>query len=127
MTAGFKNNESLLEENLNTLKVGAISAIALLSLIVVLQNTQAVETKLLFLTLTLPNAALLFGTLIVGFVIGVVITGHIVSSAKRTPPVPTTQSSRAIGTRRTHPSSYPTNVDVRSNAQRAEAAGQAES
>jgi len=112
---------------LNTLKIGAIIAIALLSLIVLLQNTQAVETKLLFLTLTLPNAALLFGTLIVGFVIGVLTTGHIVSSAKRTPPVRKTQSTGALEARRAHPSSYPKNVDVRSNAQRAAAAGQEKS
>jgi uncharacterized integral membrane protein len=50
---------------------------------VVFQNTQAVETRVLFLTLTLPNAALLFGTLIIGFAIGVLTAGHIVSSAKR--------------------------------------------
>ena len=33
----------------------------------------------------MPNAALLFGTLIVGFAIGVLTAGHIVSSAKRGP------------------------------------------
>jgi lipopolysaccharide assembly protein A len=68
---------------MNKLKLIAIGVLALLVLIVVLQNTQAVETKLLFLTLTLPNAALLFGTLIIGFAIGVLTAGHIVSSAKR--------------------------------------------
>jgi uncharacterized integral membrane protein len=68
---------------MNTLKVVAIGVIALLAVIVVFQNTQAVETKLLFLTLTLPNAALLFGTLISGFAIGVLTAGHIVSNAKR--------------------------------------------
>jgi uncharacterized integral membrane protein len=67
----------------NPLKVVAIGVIALLAVIVVFQNTQAVETKLLFLTLTLPNAALLFGTLISGFAIGVLTAGHIVSNAKR--------------------------------------------
>jgi lipopolysaccharide assembly protein A len=68
---------------MNKLKLIAIGALALLVLVVVLQNTQAVETKLLFVTLTLPNAALLFGTLIIGFAIGVLTAGHIVSSAKR--------------------------------------------
>ena len=68
---------------MNKLKVVAIAVIALFAVIVVLQNTQAVETKLLFLTLTLPNAALLFGTLIIGFAIGVLTAGHIVSIAKR--------------------------------------------
>ena len=73
----------MLKQQMNKLKVIAIAVIVLVTLIVVLQNTQAVETKLLFVTLTLPNAALLFGTLIVGFAIGVLTAGHIVSSAKR--------------------------------------------
>jgi uncharacterized integral membrane protein len=68
---------------MNKLKVVVIAVIAVVALIVVFQNTQAVETKLLFLTLTLPNAALLFGTLIVGFAIGVLTAGHIVSNANR--------------------------------------------
>ncbi len=71
---------------MNNLKIVAIAVIALLAVIVVLQNTQAVETKLLFVTLTLPNAALLFGTLIMGFAIGVLTAGHIVSNAKRRQP-----------------------------------------
>ena len=68
---------------MNKLKFIAIGVLALLVLVVVLQNTQAVETKLLLLTVTLPNAALLFGTLIIGFAIGVLTAGHIVSNAKR--------------------------------------------
>lgn len=52
-----------------------ISAIlALLLLIVVLQNTQAVETKILFTSFTMPRAVLLFGTAIIGFVMGVLVT-----------------------------------------------------
>ena len=68
---------------MNIVKVVAIAVIALVAGIVLWQNTQAVETKLLFLRVTLPNAALLFGTLIIGFAIGVLTAGHIVSSAKR--------------------------------------------
>jgi uncharacterized integral membrane protein len=68
---------------MNKLKLVAIAVVSLLVLIVVLQNTQAVETNLLFLTVTMPNAALLFGTLIIGFAIGVLTAGHIVSIAKR--------------------------------------------
>jgi uncharacterized integral membrane protein len=68
---------------MNKLKFAAIAIIALVAMIVVFQNTQAVETKLLFVTLTLPNAALLFGTLISGFAIGVLTAGHIVYNAKR--------------------------------------------
>ena len=76
----------MLKGTINKLKIVGIAVIVLIVLVVVLQNTQAVETKLLFLTVTMPNAALLFGTLIIGFAIGVLTAGHIVSSAKRGPP-----------------------------------------
>ena len=46
------------------------AVLVVLALIVVLQNTAAVETRILHLTLTMPRAALLFGALIVGFVLG---------------------------------------------------------
>jgi uncharacterized integral membrane protein len=69
----------------NKLKIMAVALIALVVVVVVLQNTQTVDTKLLFFTVTMPNAALLFGTLITGFVIGVLTAGHIVSTAKRKP------------------------------------------
>jgi uncharacterized integral membrane protein len=71
---------------INKLKMIGIAVSVLIAVIVVLQNTQAVETKLLFLTVTMPNAALLFGTLIIGFAIGVLTAGHIVSAAKRVLP-----------------------------------------
>jgi uncharacterized integral membrane protein len=71
---------------MNKVKLVAIAVITLVVVVVVLQNTQAVETKMFFVTLTLPNAALLFGTLIIGFAIGVFTAGHIVSIAKRRPP-----------------------------------------
>ena len=75
----------MLKGTINKLKIVAIAAIALVVVVVVLQNTQSVETKLLFLKVTMPNAALLFGTLVIGFAIGVLTAGHIVSSAKRGP------------------------------------------
>ena len=73
-----------MKRTINKLKIVGIAVIVLIVLVVVLQNTQAVETKLLFLTVTMPRAALLFGTLIIGFAIGVLTAGHIVSIAKRT-------------------------------------------
>ena len=72
----------MLKGTMNKLKLVAIAVVSLLVLIVVLQNTQAVETNLLFLTVTMPNAALLFGTLIIGFAIGVLTAGHIVSTCE---------------------------------------------
>ena len=74
----------MLKGTMNKLKVVTIAVVSLVVLMVVLQNTQAVETNLLFLTVTMPNAALLFGTLIIGFSLGVLTAGHIVSIAKRT-------------------------------------------
>lgn len=55
-------------------KVKAIVAIVLsvLVLIVILQNTQSVETKLLFMTLAMPRAFLLFLTFLFGFIAGAI-------------------------------------------------------
>jgi uncharacterized integral membrane protein len=64
------------------LKIVLIVVVALLSLIVVLQNTQAVETKILFLTVTMPRAALLFGAFLIGFGLGVLAAGRLVRRAK---------------------------------------------
>jgi uncharacterized integral membrane protein len=80
---------------MNKLKLVAVAVVGLVVVIVVLQNTQAVETHLLFLTLTMPNAALLFGTLIMGFALGVLMAGHIVSIAKRTMSVPINKQPKA--------------------------------
>jgi putative membrane protein len=75
----------MLKGTASKVKIVGIAVIVMIVLIVVLQNTQAVETRLLFLTVTMPNAALLFGTLIIGFAVGVLMAGHIVSRAKRGP------------------------------------------
>jgi len=72
-----------LKATINKLKLVGAAAIVLIIVIVVLQNTQPVETKLVFLTVTMPNAALLFGTLIIGFAIGVLTAGYIISVAKK--------------------------------------------
>jgi uncharacterized integral membrane protein len=51
------------------ISVGAVA------LVVIFQNTQEVETQVLFWTLRLPRAALLASTLLAGFAGGVVWTG----------------------------------------------------
>ena len=56
------------------MKTIIIIVLALLDLIVILQNTQAVETKLLLLTITMPKALLIIITLLVGFALGVIVT-----------------------------------------------------
>ena len=45
--------------------------LAVLVVIVVLQNTEAVETHLLFATVTMPRAVLLLTTVLVGFALGI--------------------------------------------------------
>ena len=45
-----------------------------LVLIVVLQNTEPVVTKILFISITMPRAVLLFGTTMIGFALGVMIS-----------------------------------------------------
>jgi uncharacterized integral membrane protein len=53
------------------LRMIAACVLAVLVAIVVLQNTEAVETHLLFATVTLPRAVLLLTTALVGFALGV--------------------------------------------------------
>jgi putative membrane protein len=48
--------------------------LALLGVIIILQNTEPVETRLLFLTITMPRAILLIGTTLIGFALGVLIS-----------------------------------------------------
>ncbi len=50
----------------------AAAVLLVLVIIVVFQNTQEVETKLLFATIAMPRALLLFLTLLTGVVIGLV-------------------------------------------------------
>lgn len=53
------------------LRLIAASVLAVLVAVVVLQNTEAVETHLLFATVTMPRAVLLVTTVLVGFALGV--------------------------------------------------------
>ncbi len=55
------------------LKLWVAVAIAILSVIVVLQNRETVTTKILFIDIDMPHAVLLFTTLVAGFVIGVLV------------------------------------------------------
>ena len=52
-------------------KLIVVAVLALLGLIVVLQNTASVETKILFVTIIMPRAILLMITLLIGFVLGI--------------------------------------------------------
>jgi putative membrane protein len=45
-----------------------------LSIIILLQNRAPIETKILFMTLTMPRAVLLFITMLVGFALGILVS-----------------------------------------------------
>jgi len=52
-----------------------IALLVVLAIIVIFQNTQAVETKLLFVTVTMPRALLLMVTFLVGLAVGFILSG----------------------------------------------------
>ncbi len=56
--------------NFKTLAFGALSFLAG---IVVLQNTESVDTEILVWTITMPRAAMLFVVLLLGFVLGLLL------------------------------------------------------
>ncbi len=58
-------------------KVIGIIIISLLVLIVFLQNTQSVETKLLFVTTKMPIVILLMLTVLMGFIGGLVTASYV--------------------------------------------------
>ena len=53
-----------------------ILAVALFAscMVVVLQNTEPVSTRILFYTITMPRAVLLFGTTCIGFTLGIILS-----------------------------------------------------
>ena len=55
-------------------KLISIAILTLLGIIIILQNTEQVETRLLFLSITMPRAILLMGTTLIGFALGILIS-----------------------------------------------------
>lgn len=56
------------------IKLVCIVILALLGMILVLQNTEPVETKIFFSSIIMPRAVLLFGTTAIGFFLGVLVS-----------------------------------------------------
>lgn len=56
------------------MKIYIALALVLLALIVVFQNTEAVNTRFLFITFTMPRAALLAITFVVGTAAGILLS-----------------------------------------------------
>ncbi len=59
---------------MHRVKLIFILVLSLLALIVVLQNTEPVVTKFLFVSITMPRAVLLLGTTMLGFALGVLVS-----------------------------------------------------
>jgi uncharacterized integral membrane protein len=59
-----------------------ILIVAVLGIIVVLQNTQAVDTRILFITVTMPRAVLLFVATMFGFAVGVLVSIALLRKSK---------------------------------------------
>jgi len=55
-------------------KLISIAILTLLGIIIILQNTEQVETRILFLTITMPRAILLMGTSLIGFALGILVS-----------------------------------------------------
>ena len=55
-------------------KMISIAILTILGVIIILQNTEQVETRLLFLSITMPRAILLMGTTLIGFALGILVS-----------------------------------------------------
>ena len=64
-------------------KITIILVVSVLALIVSLQNTQAVETKLLFATITMPRVVLLALTFLGGFIVGLITASQILGRSRK--------------------------------------------
>ena len=54
-------------------KMISIAVLTLLGIIIILQNTAQVETKILFFSITMPRAILLMATTLIGFALGILV------------------------------------------------------
>jgi uncharacterized integral membrane protein len=60
---------------MKNIKIILITVVLSLAVVVALQNTQQVETKFLFTSITMPRVLLLLATLAIGFFIGIITAG----------------------------------------------------
>jgi len=51
-----------------------IAVLTILGVIIILQNTDQVETKILFMSISMPRAILLMGTTLIGFALGILVS-----------------------------------------------------
>ena len=69
-----KNTDSTKPEKKRPpIRLIVVAVLAILSLVLVLQNTATVETKILFATVAMPRAVLLAITFLLGVIVGLLI------------------------------------------------------
>lgn len=73
--------------------IGA-AIVALLTIIVLVQNTESVSTKLLFVTVTMPRSILLLVTLLGGFILGLLTPSRLLANARKAGQGPEDESSQ---------------------------------
>ena len=59
---------------MNRFKMISIAILTILGVIIILQNTEPVETRILFLSIIMPRAILLMGTTLIGFALGILVS-----------------------------------------------------
>ena len=64
-------------------KIIVILVISLLALVVSMQNTEAVETKVLFANIIMPRVLLLILTFITGFIAALITASHVLRRPKK--------------------------------------------
>ena len=69
-------------------KLIAIIVISILAFIIFLQNTESVETKILFMNVAMPRAILLILTFLAGFVAGIITTSLLLRKSEKKKTVP---------------------------------------
>ena len=69
--------------NLHKIRMIAIVTLCLLILIVIFQNTRTVETRLLFMTISMPRALLLIITFVAGFASGTLFVSGLLKRTEK--------------------------------------------
>ena len=64
-------------------KLIAIIVISIPAFIIFLQNTESVETRILFMKVAMPRAILLISTFLVGFVAGLITTSLLLRKSEK--------------------------------------------
>jgi uncharacterized integral membrane protein len=65
-------------------KMIVVVIVSVLALIIFLQNTESVETRLLFMSVAMPRALLLISTFLIGFVAGIITASLLLRKSGRT-------------------------------------------